>query len=229
MNIPVSRIAQQDTIRLVPSARLKAPVLSPLAKTPESLEKIASLESVTNSRLIGQEIGLPYLHPSELVYGIPYFTFINAAFTHVRPGGNRFNDERRGAWYCAFEIETAIKEVAFHLTRALSDVGHFKNITDYAELFADFIGEYHDLRHIKPVPDFLSEDVSAGYPAGQKLARELRVADSLGIVYPSVRNSGGTCLVSFVPHSVQNVRQGGLWRMEWDDSPTPVVTKDPRD
>ena len=54
------------------------------------------------------------------------------------------NGPDRGAWYCAFEVETAIDEVAYHLTKELAAIDRFENVTDYAELYADFIGPFHD-------------------------------------------------------------------------------------
>src|SRR5215472_8633837 len=96
-------LAQRDTIRLISTARLKEPVLLPLAPTQGALDDLANLESVTNGRLQAQETGLPDLDPRELVFGRAGHTFINAPFTHTRPGGNRFNGEDRGAWYCAFD------------------------------------------------------------------------------------------------------------------------------
>src|SRR6185503_19501063 len=98
-----------------------------------------ALESVTNTRMRAQQGGLNELDASELVYGRPGYSFINAAFTHTRAGGNRFNGLDRGAWYCAFEVETSIAEVAYHLTQELAAIDRFENITDYAELLADFI------------------------------------------------------------------------------------------
>jgi RES domain-containing protein len=222
---PTVDLAQRDTMRLISTGRLKEPVLLPLAANHEALENIAGLESVTNGRLKAQEAGLPELDPRELVFGRAGFTFINAAFTHTRPGGNRFNAEDRGAWYCAFEIETAIDEVSYHLTRELEAIGRFENATDYAELIADFYGVFHDLRAIDRANEpALHGDPNVAYPAGQTLANRLRSeATSNGIVYPSARRAGGTCLVAFRPDLVQNMRQGSIWRLEWQGSPIPSV------
>jgi RES domain-containing protein len=224
---PTVDVAQRDTVRLISTGRLKDPVLLPLAANHGALEDLAALESVTNGRLVAQETGLPELDPRELVFGRVGYTFINAAFTHTRPGGNRFNDDNRGAWYCAFEIETAIGEVSYHLTRELEAVGRFENITDYGELIADFFGPFHDLRafDISGEPA-LHKDPTIAYPAGQGLAKQLRAdTSSNGIIYPSIRHAGGTCLVSFRPDLVQNLRQGGIWRLEWQGAPTPTVTR----
>jgi len=224
---PTADLAQRDTVRLVSTGRLKASVLLPLATNPGALEDLAGLESVTNSRLQAQEAGLPDLDPRELVFGRPGQTFVNAAFAHTRPGGNRFNDEARGAWYCAFEAETSLGEVSYHLTRELEAIDRFENITDYAELIADFFGPFHDLRSVdRSTEPTLHDDPTVAYGAGQAFAKRLRTeAASNGIVYPSVRRAGGTCLVAFRPDLVQNLRQGGIWRLEWQGTPAPSVTR----
>jgi RES domain-containing protein len=220
-------VAQRDTVRLISTGRLKDPVLLPLAANHGALEDLAALESVTNGRLIAQETGLPELDPRELVFGRAGYTFINAAFTHTRPGGNRFNDDNRGAWYCAYEVQTAIGEVTYHLTRELEAIGRFENVTDYAELVADFFGAFHDLRTAETGDDpVLHTDTAIAYPPGQSLAKRLRTeAGSNGIVYPSIRHPTGTCLVAFRPDLVQNLRQGGIWRLEWQGGPSPTVTR----
>jgi RES domain-containing protein len=224
---PAVDLTQCDTVRLISTGRLKDPVLLPLAGNHGALEDLADLENATNGRLQAQESGLPDLDPRELVFGRGGYTFINAAFTHTRPGGNRFNGEDRGAWYCAFAVNTAIAEVSYHLTRELEAIDRFENVTDYAELIADFVGPFHDLRTLKRANDpTLHRDPAIGYPAGQALARRLRAeAGSNGIVYPSVCHVGGTCLVAFRPDLVQNLRQGGIWRLEWQGMPTPSVTR----
>jgi RES domain-containing protein len=224
---PLADLAQRDTVRLIATGRLKPPALLPLAADPAALADLAALESATNDRLRAEETGLPDLDRRELIFGRPGHSFINAAFTHVRPGGNRFNDAARGAWYCAFESATAQREVAWHLGRELAAVGRFDNTTDCAELVADFIGPFHDLRGSDGAQEAsLDADPAVGYAAGQKLARRLRAeAASNGIVYPSARRSGGTCLVAFRPDLVQNLRQGAVWRMEWRGEREARVTR----
>jgi RES domain-containing protein len=224
---PTVEIAQRNTIRLISTGRLKGPVLLPLAANQGALKDLADLESATNGRLQAQDTGLPELDPRELVFGRPGYTFVNAAFTHTRPGGNRFNDENRGAWYCAFNVETSIGEVSYHLTRELEAIGRFENVTDYAELIADFFGSFYDIRTTDVASEVaLSGDPAIAYPAGQSLAKRLRAEDSSnGIVYPSVRHSDGTCLVAFRPDLVQNLRQGGIWRLEWQGTPIPTASQ----
>jgi hypothetical protein len=228
VSLGTTDLAQRDTIRLITTGRLRKAALEALAPSHEILADLAELESATSGRLRAQRTGLRDLGPEELVFGRAGHTLINAAFTHTRPGGNRFNGDDRGAWYCAFEVETALAEVGYHLTRALADVGRFENVTDYNELYADFIGPFHDLRGLDPPPACLDPDPAIGYPAGQGLAAELRAAGSNGIVYPSARRPAGTCLAAFHPSLVQNLRQGSVWRLEWRGAPEPIVTRDPR-
>jgi RES domain len=225
--LPTDELAQRDTIRLISTGRLKEPVLLPLAANQGALDDLAELDSVTNGRLQAQESGLPDLDPRELVFGRAGHTFINAAFAHTRPGGNRFNGDDRGAWYCGFDVETCLGEVSYHLTRELEAIGRFENLTDYAELIADFFGPFHDLRAAdRDAEPALQDDPVLAYPAGQALALRLRKElDSNGIIYPSVRHDGGTCLVAFRPGLVLNLRQGGLWRLEWQGGPTPTMTQ----
>jgi len=221
-------LRQTDTVRLVSSARLKPPALQPLADTESELADLARLEAATHGRLAAEASGLAGLEARELVFNVPNYTFINAAFAYPRPGGNRFNGEERGAWYCGFAVETSLREVAYHLTRALADADNaFVNVTDYAELVADFAGPFHDLRGLARRPKCLHPDIGIGYPAGQALATELLAARrELGIVYPSVRHEGGTCLAAFRPYVVQNVRQGGLWQLAWSGGdPDPAVRR----
>lgn len=221
---PVTQVAEPDTVRLIPSGRLKPPLLQPLAGSDDDLRDLAELESATNDRIIAETTGMAALRREELVYGRPYGSFINASFAHTRPGGNRFNPESRGAWYCAFRVETALAEVAFHLTRELGNVGRFENRIEYTELFAGFIGPFHDLRGVDPVPDSLNPDPAIGYPAGQKLATAIIAAGGNGVLYPSVRHASGICLAAFHPHLVQNVRPGGLWQLVWSGSPVPEIS-----
>jgi hypothetical protein len=106
----LANLRQFDTCRLIPSrfADIEDSVLVPLADTDDVLRDLFDLDNATNERLRGECGGLPGIGVDELVFGVPNFRIINAAFTYPRPEGSRFNDAERGAWYCAFEIETAL-------------------------------------------------------------------------------------------------------------------------
>ncbi len=233
MTPPITEIAEKATVRLVPTAYYKPPVLQPLIDTDEELELLARFEGQTNQRLTAQTEGLDDLNPRELAFRARAdqlrqwgHTYINAAFAHPRETGNRFNDGRRGAWYCAFDEMTAVQEVAFHRTRELGFIGVFEDEAVYIALLADFIGAFPDLRAVEPVPNSLHPDPAIGYPAGQALALALRDEGHGGLIYPSVRRPGGTCFAAFVPQIIQNVRPAAKWRMVWNGSPDFTLSVD---
>ena len=186
------------------------------------LDDVAEIEGATSGRLTAQRAGTEGLQAQELVSGLPHSYFINAAFAYFRPRElNRFNGPARGAWYAALNAKTCKIEVAFHLTRELQRVNEFTAMVDYAEMFASFAGEFADLRNFSPRPDCLDPDRALGYPAGNSLAEMVRAKGHNGIVYPSVRHDGGTCLVALWPVAVQSVAQGRVLRAVWKGSPTP--------
>jgi RES domain-containing protein len=218
---PVARIALERTIRLVTTARLRDPVLLRLVGQQYQAD-LAEIEGATSGRLAAQQQGTEDLQARELVGGLPHANFINAAFAYFRPRElNRFNGPGRGAWYAALDVETCKIEVGFHLTRELQRVNDFNAIVEYAEMFASFAGEFVDLRNTDPRPDCLHRDAAVGYPAGNSLAELTRNNGHNGIIYPSVRHEGGTCLVALWPAAVQSVAQGRVLRAAWNGSPTP--------
>ena len=226
MTLPLSDLAEPATVRLVATAWFKPPVLRALVDSEEEAELLAELEGLTSRRLRAERSGAGDLDPRELLYAAWGKTYVNAAFAYTRKEGNRFNDGRRGAWYCAFEDLTALDEVGFHRTRELERIGRFEDEAVYQALLAGFIGPFHDLRGSRPRPLCLDPEPAVGYPAGQDLARSLRAEGARGLIYPSVRRSGGTCLVAFQPHVVQNVRPAARWRLIWSGSPAWSATTD---
>lgn len=218
-DLPLAREAFERTIRLVSSARLRDAVLAPLADDPEEQAMLAEIEGATSSRLIAEERGLAALAADELVHGVPHAKFINASFAYAKPREpNRFNPATRGAWYAALEAQTCIAEVGFHLTRALADAGDFDAVVEYGEMIASMAGVFVDLRGSPGHPS-LDPDPAAGYPAGNALAARARAEGHNGIIYPSVRHPGGTCIAALWPNVVQSVVQGAMYRLTWAGEP----------
>jgi RES domain-containing protein len=218
----LSLLRQFDTVRLIPSrfADAEDSVLAPLAESDAILRDLFDLDNATNDRLRGESGQLPGIGMDELVFGVPNFRMINAAYTYARPEGSRFNDGERGAWYCAFELETALAEVSFHKTVEYQEIGRFDDSVSYQALLADFTAAFHDLRGNEAYADCLAAN---SYIASQRLAAELLETGSMGIIYPSVRRPEGTNLACFRPALVGNVRKGQAYRLTWAGSPTPAV------
>jgi RES domain-containing protein len=225
IGVLVKRIAQDRAIRLVATARLRDPVLLKLVDVSD-LSALEQIESATSGRLRAQAAGTDRLDRRELVYGIPHALITNAAFSYWLPRSlNRFNGPGRGAWYAALALDTCIAEVSFHMERELANISDFNATVDYAEILASFIGEFVDVHGMKPTPAFLHPDPSRGYEAGNVFADSVRAAGHSGIVYPSLRHPGGTCLVALAPHAVQSVRQGQVVRLVWTGSSGPSVSE----
>ena len=223
---------EPDTIRLISTAYIDEPAMAPLADTAQDLEVLEMLEGLTSPRRT-PAVALPAgLDPDELLseadgYG---HTLVNAAFCYTRPGGNRFNGPERGAWYAAWgplAVATAQTEVAWHLTRELEATRVFVNRTLYRELVAGFTTDFHEIPAEAGIAA-LDPDPATAHPAGQALAGALLAAGGNGVLYPSLRHSGGTCLAAFRPHLVQNVRQGDTWCFSWEGAPVPAITRPDR-
>jgi len=220
-----TELTDRGLVRLLPATYHKPPVLRGLVDTDDEARILAEIEGLTNARLVAERGKSLHLDPRELswhrrhddlrIYGE---THVNAAFTYTRSGGNRFNSAERGAWYCAWDAQVSVAEVAFHRTRELGFTGVYEDEGRYVELHADFIGSFDDITD-EPDHDALHADPAIGYPKGQALADTLRRAGSRGLIYPSVRAPKGNCLVCFEPQAIQNVRPGASWDLVWDGSP----------
>lgn len=224
----VTPLHQDDTHRLIPARYSDdgASVLAGLTSDAQHLHDLFQLEGATNERLLAEANLLPGVTVYELVFGIPNSHIVNAAFTHARPEGSRFNGADRGAWYCAFTLDTAQAEVAFHFAQSLREVNWKESETaTYREYLADFRGGFHDIRKNSEYASCLDP---ASYFESQQLARELLNQGSAGVIYPSVRHRGGTCLACFRPALVGNVRRGWVVTLEFSDAfaaPTAHIDK----
>ena len=222
-----TEISDRGLVRLLPATYHKPPALRGLVDSDDEMDILAEIEGLTSARLLAERGRSPHLDPRELawqrrshdlrIYGDSH---VNAAFAYTRMGGNRFNSDERGAWYCAWDTMVSVSEVASHRTRELGYTGSFEDSARYVELLADFIGEFHDITD-EPAHPALHADPDIGYPEGQSLAQHLRRESARGLIYPSVRAPapGGNCLVCFEPRAIQNVRPGASWDLIWTGTP----------
>ena len=221
MKLPaVTQVRRNDTHRLVPS-KYSESVLTQIADSDAHLQDLFDLDHATNDRLLAENGLFPGIGVHELVFGVPYFRIVNAAFCHAHPLGSRFSSPERGTWYAAFELQTAQAEIAFHKWIELAEVGWSEEEVTYDDYLADFSAAFHDIRHDKR---FVSVLAAGSYVASQGLAQELLDAGSLGIVYPSVRRRNGTCLACFRPPLVMNVRKAKTYLFRWEGKPEPSVS-----
>ncbi len=216
---PVLTSPIRRTVRLVTTARLRQASLSALVGSDEAeLALLAEIEGATSGRLIVSRNGAPSLSRDELVpSNVPNHHFINATFVYTKPRQlNRFSGSGRGAWYCAYNLQTALAEVAFHIHRELEATRRGDTVVEYGEMFATINGPKIDLTS----SDFANEHCLCGadedaYVAGNALAAQAIKSGMSGIIYPSKRLPGGTCVVALMPRAVEDVTQGDIHRLTW--------------
>ena len=197
------------THRLIPAVYAEESVLETLSLPSDVISSLTELDAATNERKLAEHAGNSAIGPGELLYGVPEAHIVNAAFTHPGPQGGRFNDARRGAWYAGIDLDTSVREVGYHKRIFLKDARIPERLSfSYQDFLADFSGPFHSLddsereKCLEPAP------VPLCYAASQALANSLLYSGSAGIVYPSVRHPGGTCIACFRPALVFHPRRG---------------------
>jgi RES domain len=223
VTIPLTDLRRFDTHRLLPAkySPNNDSVLTRIADD-EDLPFIFQLDDATNARLLAEEDRTPGISSRELVFHVPNYRVINAAFTHANPLGARFSTPDRGAWYAAFELATAKAEVLFHKSIEFAEINWSeREEIGYDDYLGDFTATFHDLRGIED--EALSP---TSYKRSQQLAVELMALGSLGIIYPSVRREGGTCLACFRPSVVANVRKSARYKLIWTPLRAQIVRQE---
>ncbi len=177
---------------------------------PADFEALAEIDALTNPRL-REELGvLALIPPARRVSG-PGTTPIMAAFTHLNPEGSRFSDGTYGVFYAARELETSLRETVYHSERFLARTREPATRVEMRCYVMRITATFHDIRGGYPAvhdPD--------SYSASQKCGGELRQQGADGIVYDSVRRSGGQCVAVFWPDRVGRCTQSRHYAYCWD-------------
>lgn len=171
---------------------------------------VMELAGWTNDRLVKER--LRRLPEDEWVYGRPNASIVMATFLHVPSAGSRFNGPDLGAWYAAAALRTAAFEVAHHLRREAVATGAVALVRDYRTYTAELAGSYLDVRSRQAQ----RADVYApySYTASQALGEGIRASGAAGIIYDSVRHSGGINIVAHRPRNILKVTQADHWRLK---------------
>ena len=203
MSLPVCRIEWRPCWRIIPS-RFPPIQLFERVTDPDDLEAIFELEALTNPRLRDEAGDIALVPPDDRVSGSGT-TVIMAAFTHLNPSGSRFSDGAYGVFYAANNLATSIAETRYHREQFLNATSQPRMELDMRVYLVDLDGDLHDLRGQHAAQPLVYEDDN--YAAAQHLGRTLRAAGSNGIVYHSVRRTGGECAAVFRPRLLSNTRQ----------------------
>lgn len=216
--VPVS---WKPAYRIVPS-RFPSIYLYDRVADQADFDLLNQLEAMTNPRL-RDEIGELALVPEEeRLFGSGCGP-IMAAFTHLNPAGSRFSDGSYGVFYAAKERETAIAETRYHSTLFLlatqEKVMHLQ-----MRLYRVRVqGEVVDLHgYVKKHPAVLAPE---SYAAAQAVGKTVRAAALHGLIYPSVRAAGGSCVAAFKTHILKDCRHAAYLEYHWDGSAIDYITE----
>lgn len=209
MSVPTACFDQQRTFRIVSSRFPPVGVFDAIA-TPDDLDALFELEGMTNDRL-REAIGDLNAVPRERRVSGPGMTPVMAAFTHPNTAGSRFSDGRTGVFYAALAIDTAIRETVHHRQRFLRATCERACRLDMRCYVHRIGGTLDDIRG--GYPELHAAD---SYAASQTWAAERRRNGADGVVYDSVRDSGGTCFGLYYPDLVRSCTQHTHFHYEWD-------------
>lgn len=133
-------------------------------------------------------------------------------------GESRFATSDGGAYYAAVDVETALAEIEFHRVRELLASGARRASIELRELQSDIDADLVDARGIGEDHPELTVDTPGGSAFTRGAADAWRAAGHEGVVYDSVRRSGGLCAALFRPARVGlPVRDAARWRLSWTD------------
>lgn len=185
-----------------------------LTDDPDVWDALIALEELTNPR-VRDEVGQLALVPRDERIAGPGASFVMAAFTHLNPRGSRFSDGSFGVYYAAADLRTAISETVFHFGNFARDSGDPAREEDMRVLVGTAGADFHDVSQLDAATQATVLDPDS-YAASQMLARTLREQGSNGLVYPSVRHTGGACIAAFRPRAVGIPRQERHLRYRWN-------------
>lgn len=216
--LAVSSVEWKGAVRIIRSAFPPIDLFEDIAD-PADWPLLISAEQKTNPRIMAT-IGNLDLVPAARRVGGNGATYLMAPFTHVsldRP--SRFTDGTYGVLYAGNVFETALFETIHHHTRFMARSAEAPGWTSqFREIVLSISANLHDLRaaeHPALDPD--------GYAASQALAASLKSAGSDGLVYPSIRHSGGQCVGLFYPDGASEAVQGRHLDYHWDGAHVDLV------
>ena len=192
----VSALLWERACRIIPS-RFPWVGIFDQVSSPADLPVILELEAATNPRVLDEAGILSMVRTRDRIAG-EGTTPIMAAFTHTRP--SRFSDGTYGVYYAGNDEATAIAETAYHRSLFLRYANLRSEIVQMRVYTARIEGSFEDLRRRSKRSPLYDPD---SYAASQIYARKLFERDVRdGIVYASVRRSGGECVAAFRPRCI---------------------------
>lgn len=175
------------------------------------MDALFYVEGLTNDRLRHEAGEIALVAAEDRVCG-PGSSPLMAAFTHTGVA-SRFTDGSYGVYYASDSMQTAIAETRFHRERFLACTDEEPGEIDMRAYIGEIVRPLHDIRDGYAE---LHDPAIDSYPVPQAFGRALREHGAWGIVYRSVRDSGGQCIAALRPPAVSIPRQGAHLSYVWD-------------
>ena len=212
--MPTRRIDWPKAWRIIASRYPPINLFERLTPDPAIWDALLTLEQLTNPR-VRDEVGeIALVSPEDRVSG-PGASYVMASFTHINRQRSRFSDGTFGVYYATAELETAIAETVFHFEAYARDSNDPPRMEDMRVLLGALAEHFEDVASLLE-PQRSQVLDPRHYAAAQAYARSLRDTGSMGVVYPSVRRSGGTCVGAFRPRAVGIPHQERHLKYHWN-------------
>jgi len=212
--LPERRVNWALAWRIIASRYPPISLFERLTPDPAVLEALIALEQLTNPR-VRNEVGEIALVPAADRVSGPNASYVMASFTHLSPKGSRFSDGSFGVYYAASELATAIRETVFHFEQFARDSNDPPRDEDMRVIVGAVAQDFEDVSAIaEPQRSEILDPAS--YAASQAYGRQRRESGAMGVVYPSVRHTGGECIGAFKPRAVSILRQEPHLKYHWN-------------
>jgi hypothetical protein len=198
--------------RVIPT-RFPAIDLFERVASAEDFDALYALEAMTNDRIRDEVGDIRLVPPEERLFG-EGSSPIMAAFTHLNPQGSRFSDGSYGLFYCGRKRETAIAETRHHQAQFMRATGEPPMRLQMRLYTVKAKGQVADLREASRTDPRIIDPDNYGYAQG--IGRTLRSAGALGILYPSVRHSGGQCLAALKTSLLKHCVHSAYLEYNWN-------------
>jgi RES domain. len=199
--------------RIIPSRYPTIDLFEDVASSDE-LEAVWAVEAITNERLQEQVGSLSRVPKEDWLVGLNGCSYVMAAFTHVNPEGARFTTGDFGGYYCAPQLDTAVKETVYHQERIFGYTNEPAQKVQMRVLYTEFDATLVDITQ----EPYLSSSIyhATDYSQSKAFARQQKAQNVDGIHYCSVRHAGHTCYVLYRPCLVMKILQAEHLEYHWN-------------
>ena len=177
---------------------------------PALMDEVFYIESLTNDRLREEAGAISLVPVADRVSGEGSSPLM-AAFTHIGHP-SRFTDGSFGIYYASNTLDTAIAETRYHRSVFLNYTHEDPGEIDMRVYIGQVIKPLHDIRSSK----YDSLHDPDNYDPSQAFGKTMKLHQSWGLVYRSVRHAGGECIAALRPPAVSIPVQGPHLSYKWD-------------